>query len=272
MPELPEVETVRRQLEPLVVGRIVVDAGGLDSPKFTPAVDAVGYRVHSLGRRGKYLLATMTQPGRQSSDTELIVHLGMTGSLAVRPVPSDDHYVRAWWTLDDGATLELRDVRRFGRVHFVAVGDYAAIPTLRDLGPEPLGDDFTEQGLYRSLRRSRRAVKTQLLSQRPVAGVGNIYADEALWRSRIRPTCRRIGDERAARLHAAIRAVLEAGLACGGTTLRDYRDARGEAGAYQHHLDCYGRGGEPCPRCGVTLRTTVVDARGTTFCPSCQAR
>jgi formamidopyrimidine-DNA glycosylase len=264
LPELPEVETIRRQLEPVLAGRTVVDAGSLDSPKFTPARGVVGRRFVSLGRRGKYLLAPLDD-GR-----ELVVHLGMTGGLRRLEVPTGEIYVRAWWGLDDGSVLELRDVRRFGRLHVVPIGEHASIPTLRQLGPEPLSDEFTPGSLLAALGKSRRALKTQILSQRPVAGVGNLYADEALWRARVHPAARRVGMERATRLHAALRAVLVDGLSNGGTTLRDYRDADGASGRNQHHLDCYGRAGLPCPRCGALLRRAVIDQRGTTWCPACQ--
>jgi formamidopyrimidine-DNA glycosylase len=168
--------------------------------------------------------------------------------------------------------LVFRDVRRFGRIAVVARGDHRSLPTLAGSGPEPLGDDFTPESLHRALGRSRRAVKTQLLSQRPVAGVGNIYADEALWLAGIDPTARSVSRPRAVALHAAIREVIAAGIRHGGTTLRDYVDADGSSGSNQHHLRCYGRAGEPCERCGELLRRRVVDARGTTWCPRCQRR
>ena len=158
--------------------------------------------------------------------------------------------MRAWWALDDGEVLELRDVRRFGRVAVVPRGRHDALPTLAALGPEPFAETFTPEVLWQGLRRSRLRVKTQLLQQRAVAGVGNIYADEALWRAGVDPAARKVTRPQAARLHAAIREVLAAGLANGGTTLRDYRTVDGGTGSNQHHLDCYGRAGQPCNRCG----------------------
>ena len=270
MPELPEVETVRRQLEPLVTGRVVTSAGGHPSPKFCTAGEAAGSELTGLRRRGKYLIASLDGP----ADRELVVHLGMTGVLRLRPAAtttaSDDPFVRAWWVLDDGQRLELRDIRRFGRVAVVAAGDYTSMPTLATLGPEPLTDDFAVEPFWRALRGSRLRVKTQLLSQRPVAGVGNIYADEALWLSGIHPARRTVTRAEAERLRDAIRTVLAAGVANGGTTLRDYRTPDGGLGSNQHHLDCYGRSGEPCSRCGEVLSRKVVDGRGTTFCRRCQ--
>jgi formamidopyrimidine-DNA glycosylase len=263
MPELPEVETIRRRLVGWLTGRQVVGAWSHPSPKFTPALDAVGASITSLDRRGKYLLASL------DDDRELIVHLGMTGVLRPRdPVAPDDPYVRARLDLDDGSALELRDVRRFGRLAVVPRGVYTG--TLAMLGPEPLDDDFTAGGLWRALAASDRAVKTQLLSQRPVAGVGNIYADEALWVAGVHPARRRVGRSSAGRLHDAIREVIAAGIDHGGTTLRDYRTPDGEPGANQHHLRAYGQGGLPCLRCGTPMRRTIVDARSTTYCPRCQ--
>ncbi len=265
MPELPEVETIRRQLEPRLVGRRITEAAGHPSEKFLPARDVTGAKVDAVARRGKYLIVALGD-GR-----EMVLHLGMTGRLqfAAAGVPSDG-YVRAWWGLDDGAALELHDVRRFGRVRVVPAGCYDTIPTLAQLGPEPLGEGFSAEGLWSALRRSTRRVKTQLLSQRPVAGLGNIYADEALWRSGINPAKRRITRAEAGALHAAIGDVLAQAIAHRGTTFRDYRTLAGSGGDNYAHLDCYGRRGEPCRRCGAELRSRVLDARTTTYCPACQ--
>ena len=265
MPELPEVETIRRQLEPRLVGHRIIEAAGHQSEKFLPAQSAAGTTVGGVARRGKYLIVAL------SDGRELVVHLGMTGRLqfAAAEVPSD-HYVRAWWGLDDGSVLELHDVRRFGRVRVVPAGCYGTIPTLARLGPEPLGEEFSAAGLWSALRASTRKVKTQLLSQRPVAGLGNIYADEALWRSGINPAKRRITRTEAVSLHAAIGDVLEQAISHGGTTFRDYRTLMGSGGDNLAHLDCYGRRGEPCRRCGAELRSRVLDARNTTYCPACQ--
>jgi formamidopyrimidine-DNA glycosylase len=266
VPELPEVETVRRGLEPLVVGRRIVDGWGHPSGKFVRAAEAVGPSVEAVGRRGKYLLLGLDD-GR-----ELVVHLGMTGQLRLRPGADIDPHVRAWWALDDAAVLELRDVRRFGRIGVVAAGEYASLPTLHRQGPEPWDPALDDGGLWRNLRRSTARVKTQLLSQRPLAGVGNIYADEALWRAGIHPARRTVTKAEAERLLTALRDVLDQGIANGGTTLRDYRQVDGGSGTNQLELGCYGRAGAPCLRCGDVLRRSVIDGRGTTSCPTCQAR
>ena len=268
MPELPEVETVRRQLAPRLVGQRVTEAGSHPSAKFSPAVEVVGATITGVGRRGKFLIAGLDD-GR-----ELILHLGMTGRLRFRPDGPDlaDPYLRAWWALDVGEVLEFADVRRFGRIRVVPQGRYGDLPTLAALGPEPFDPTLTGAELSRRLRSSTRPVKTQLLSQRPVAGVGNIYADEALWLAAISPRARRLSPARAARLLDAIRVVLAQGLDHGGTTLRDYRSVEGSTGDNQHHLHAYGRSGQPCDRCGTTLRSAVIDARTTTWCPRCQSR
>ncbi len=265
MPELPEVETVRRQLEPLLVGRRIVEAWGHPSAKFASAPQAAGPAIEAVGRRGKYLLVGLDDA------RELVVHLGMTGQLRLRPGELDP-YVRAWWALDDGRILELRDVRRFGRIGVVPAGEYATLPTLAAQGPEPWDPALDDGGLWRRLKGSRVHVKAQLLSQRPLAGVGNIYADEGLWRAGVHPARRSVTRVEADRLLAELRAVLEQGIANGGTTLRDYRTVDGEPGRNQLELGCYGRAGEPGGRCGPELRRSIVAGRGTTHCPTCQRR
>lgn len=267
MPELPEVETVRRTLEPHVVGRSFVDAWAHPSSKFAPAVEAVGPVVDAARRRGKYLLFDL------DDRRELVVHLGMTGQLTWHDEPvDDDPYVRAWWRTADGAMLRFRDVRRFGRLAVVDEGAYSSLPTLHHLGPEPFDDQLTDEVFWRALNSSSRHLKTKLLSQRPIAGVGNIYADEACWIAQVAPGDRRISRPRAAALLAALRDVLGTAIEHGGTTLRDYRTGDGDLGGHQHHLWCYGRGGEPCARCGQPLSSRVLDARTTTWCRSCQPR
>jgi formamidopyrimidine-DNA glycosylase len=268
VPELPEVETIRRQLAPEVSGRTLGEAWAFPSPKFAAARAASGATIRGVGRRGKYLLIDL------DDDRELIVHLGMTGALRVLPEPDvpADPYLRARWALDDGRALLFRDIRRFGRLAVVPAGRYESLPTLHLLGPEPFDDAFTPLSLWAALRASRARVKTQLLSQRPVAGVGNIYADEALWQAAIFPGARAISRPGAARLHAALREVLGSALSRRGTTLRDYRAVDGEPGDNQHHLLCYGRAGLACLRCGGTLVSRFWDGRTSTFCPTCQRR
>ena len=289
MPELPEVETIRRQLEPLLVGADIVDGWAFPSTKFDDAPLAVGHTVTDVARRGKYLLITLVPTGsldpaagHSATATErrqLVVHLGMTGRLAVLSDDSPLHveppsfgHLRARWDLDDGRVLVFDDVRRFGRLAVVEFGRHDELPTLAALGPEPFDDAFTPEHLRAQVNSRRRAIKTLLLSQRVVAGVGNIYADEALWRAGVHPGARRLTVAQSRRLRDTVREVLQAGVDNGGTTLRNYRDAEGGSGTNQRHLDCYGRYGEPCSRCAEVLRRTVIDARTTSFCPVCQRR
>lgn len=298
MPELPEVESIRRQLDPRLRGARIIGSWTFGTPKFEAAPAAVGRRITGVARRGKYLLIGLADTGMSpAADSELVVHLGMTGRLAVTgpaagaPVTGDralpvsaewdraalitpptDQHLRALWQLDDGRTLRFDDVRRFGRVAVVPAGDHRNVATLAALGPEPFDPEFSPDHLRHCVNGSRRALKTQLLGQRVVAGVGNIYADEALWLARVHPASRRLTVAAAGELHASLLTVLRQGIENGGTTLRDYRDATGATGYNQHHLECYGRAGAPCSRCETELRHMVIDARSTTFCPMCQRR
>ncbi len=266
VPELPEVESVRRQLAPRLAGRTVLAVHTDPQARFSDVERAAGHRVASLGRRGKYLLAPL------DGGLELVMHLGMTGSFRFRDgvdawVP--DAYVRATFELDDGV-LDFRDVRRFGRLAVVPAGDYSGIATLAALGPEPLSAAFDPARFHADLARTRTPVKPALLAQRVVAGVGNIYADEALWRARVNPRARRLSRLRTDRLWLAIREVLTAAIEREGTTFRDYRMVNGESGRNADFLVAYGQGGRPCPRCARPLRKVVLGGRGTTYCPSCQ--
>ncbi len=286
VPELPEVETIRRQLEPLLVGADIVDGWAFPSSKFDDAPLAIGHTVTEVARRGKYLLITLVPTGSIApvrdaaiDRRQLVVHLGMTGRLAVladeaqlHAEASDFNHLRARWDLEDGRVLAFDDVRRFGRLAVVEFGRHEELPTLAALGPEPFDDAFTPEHLRAQVNSRRRAVKTLLLSQRVVAGVGNIYADEALWRAGVHPGARRLTVAQSQRLRDTVRDVLQAGVDNGGTTLRNYRDAEGVSGTNQRHLDCYGRYGEPCSRCAEVLRRTVIDARTTSFCPTCQRK
>lgn len=273
MPELPEVESVRRQLAPELIGRRIVTTWWDAHPhaRLSGLEHAAGRRIDAVHRRGKFLLCPLDGDAA-TRPLELILHLGMTGSL--RLVGPDDAglgHVRVRFGLDDGRTVAFRDPRRFGRASVVAAGDYATTaPTLHTMGPEPLSADFDPDGFAAGLARTTAPVKARLLDQRLVAGVGNIYADESLWRARIHPASRRVGRDRALRLHGALREVLAAAVEREGTTFRDYELVNGASGRYVSELDVYGRAGLPCPRCATTLRRTIVAQRGTAYCPRCQ--
>lgn len=298
MPELPEVETVRRQLEPHLIGKTITATWSTPSPKFSDVHDSLGFRIETLNRRGKYLIADLVHP-ELHEERQLVLHLGMTGKLRViseddatplqylpvlsRPSPSltatgesgvstPGPYVRATLELDEMSVLEFDDVRQFGRLRVVAPYNYVTMPTLHDLGPDPFEEAFTPEHLRTYVHQHRQAIKTQLLSQRPVAGLGNIYVDEALWMSKVHPLSTEITIEQSVQLHEAIQEVLSAAIQHGGTTIRDYVSVDGESGQYQFALHCYGRAGEPCERCNTSLDSRVIGGRTSTFCPMCQQR
>jgi formamidopyrimidine-DNA glycosylase len=273
MPELPEVETIRRRLAPLLEGATIEDAEIVD-PLLTRPVDPalvanalVGERIAAVERRGKYLL------WRLGSGRTLVVHLRMTGSLRHAPAGNlpDDAYLRATLALDTGARLGYRDVRRFGTWELLDA-DHVRPYLAARLGPEPRSSSFTAGRLAGLMEGRRAPVKAFLLDQRRIAGVGNIYADEALWRARIHPLRPAGSLDRAevARLHRALRAALRKGIELRGSTLSTYVTPDGDTGGMQHEFHVYGRLGEPCDRCGRPIERIVVGGRGTWFCPHCQ--
>jgi len=270
MPELPEVETVRRGLALKISGRRIVRVE-LHRPDlrrpFPPALAARldGALIGALGRRGKYILIEIDEGGL------LLLHLGMSGRVtagtAAVPAAPHDHVVL---TLDDGTVIRFNDARRFGTLDYVRRGEEQRHPLLAGLGPEPLEPGFDGAYLTAKLAGKLTPIKAALLDQRIVAGLGNIYVCEALYRARISPRrlAGSIGHGRAERLAAAIRSVLEEAIAAGGSSLRDYVQADGELGYFQHHWAVYGREGEPCPGCNCTqgVRRIVQSGRSTFFC------
>ena len=271
MPELPEVETTRRKIEPLLRGR-VIERIAHDAPhKYRNTHLAEGKRVTGLSRRGKYLLlhlAAAEAAEGQPHDLELIVHLGMTGGFRLEA----GQHTRVTLSTDAG-TLHFDDPRRFGKMSVVQPGDYSALPTLAAMGPEPLSDDFKETDFV-ALAAQCGAVKPWLLSQKPVSGVGNIYADESLWLARIHPAQTRLKPAEARRLYAAIREVMGKAVEAGGSSLGNgvgnYRQHDGEGGWFQVQHHAYGKEGQPCTRCGTPIEKIVLGQRGTHFCPHCQ--
>jgi formamidopyrimidine-DNA glycosylase len=272
VPELPEVETVRRAIAPVLEGarleHVEIRDARLVRP-FDPAIVAgelVGERVADVGRRGKYLIVGF------DSGRSLLVHLRMTGSLrhARRGALADDPHTRAVLRLDNGSDVAYRDVRRFGTWEIFELGELN--PYLRSrLGPEPLGS-LSAAGLGERLAGRRAPLKSALLDQRTIAGLGNIYVDEALWHSCVHPlrVAGSLDEGELVRLHRAIRRVLRAGIDRQGSTLRDYALPDGSYGSMQDEFRAYGRGGEPCNRCRTALVRIVVGGRTTTFCPDCQ--
>jgi formamidopyrimidine-DNA glycosylase len=274
MPELPEVETIRTRLAPRLEGRrlerVEIVDPRLTRPEPPEAIAAAleGERIVRVSRRGKYLVFEF------ESGRHLLVHLRMTGNVE-HPAQGGlaaDPYRRAVVSLDDGSDVAYRDVRRFGTWDLLEPGDLEDYFAVRRLGAEPLERGFTTRALTQALEGRRAPIKAALLDQRAAAGVGNIYADEALWRARLHPLrpAGSLTTGEIARLRKAIRAALEMGIARQGATLRDYRDPEGRRGRMQDEFKVYGRGGEPCPRCGTPIEKTRAGGRGTWFCPHCQ--
>jgi len=288
VPELPEVETIVRDLRPRLEGLEVVAArvaqpGVLRHPTIPDFRRRItGRRLARVGRHGKFMLVELA-----GGELEfLVVHLGMTGRLSIQPADAllaPHTHLRL--QLSTGEELRLQDYRRFGRVLLGTPRELAEAGVLPMLGPEPETDALpnpppwgafatrlTATAFGAILARSRRAVKAVLLDQSALAGLGNIYADEACFRAGIRPTAvaARIGPARRQRLYMAIGEALRGAVDLRGTTFDDYRDANGEVGQNQHRLLVYGRAGLPCRACGASLRKTVVAGRTTVYCPRCQ--
>jgi formamidopyrimidine-DNA glycosylase len=273
VPELPEVETVRTQLAPVLAGRTFRSVRILDE-RLTRPVDPrlveaqlEGERVGAVERRGKYLIV------RFDSGLVLLVHLRMTGSFLIAhgdELPDDVHR-RAVVRLDDGSEVAYRDVRRFG-TWLALEHDEAEEYLAQRLGEEPLSPRFTTRELTRRLAGRRAPVKAALLDQRAVAGIGNIYADEGLWYAHVHPLrpAGELGADEIAAVRRGVRQALRVGIRRQGATLSDYRAPNGARGTMQDEFKVYGREGEPCPRCGTLIVKTRVAGRGTSFCPGCQ--
>ncbi|MEA2218376.1 MAG: formamidopyrimidine-DNA glycosylase [Solirubrobacteraceae bacterium] len=273
MPELPEVETIRRRLAPLVEGRTLRRLEILDPRWCEPlapgaVVDALqGRRVRRLSRRGKYLI------WEAAGEVFLLMHLRMTGTLLYDAAP-DARYVRVRFELDAGHVVSFCDPRRFGTGQ-LALGAAALDAFLAArLGVEPLGADFTSEQLYLQTRNRRAPIKAVLLDQRRIAGVGNIYANEALFRAAVHPLreARRLTRAQVAALRDAVVTSLQAGIDAGGASIDDFRHPDGVKGAFQDEFLVHGREGEPCPVCGGPVSKFVAAGRGTYACEQCQPR
>ena len=286
MPELPEVETVKRGLARLLPG-LTVRGVEYDHAKSFPNAEAdverflVGARIVGVERRAKVLLVEL------STKYSLIVHLKMTGQLVYRGEqnfgaghPSDslvgdlpDRSTRVTFTFDNGARLYFNDQRKFGWVRLVPTVEIPQIDFFKRVGPEPLSEDFTWEVMReRLLRRKNTNIKAALLDQSVIAGVGNIYADESLWGAKLHPTTlvRNINDEKFRLLHTALREVLQLSIDKGGSSSHTYVDAEGNKGSYMAFANVFRREGQPCPRCGTIIEKTRVAGRGTHSCPVCQ--
>lgn len=271
MPELPEVETTRRGIQPHVVGmkvaEVIVKRYDLRQP-ISQSVDRLeGQRIIAVRRRSKYLLLEV------EDGSHLLIHLGMSGSLRVMAAAADwkkhDHFAL---TLETGKQLRFHDPRRFGLVLHLLEKNPLEHPLLCLLGPEPLEDFFTTKHLYRICQKRSAAIKLVIMDAKAVVGVGNIYASEALFRAGIMPqtSSNKITKPRLARLVAAIREVLTASIVEGGTTLRDFLNSEGEPGYFKQRLFVYDRRGEGCRICETPIAHAVLGQRSTYWCPQCQ--
>lgn len=273
MPELPEVETVRRTLEPRLVGKTISNVETVtgkiikqpDLAEFCAGIQ--GREVAALKRRGKYLLLEL------SGDKTLVVHLRMTGQFTYcRPESKREKHTHVVFTLSDGHELRYVDIRQFGEMHLLPAGEYSSIYGLSSLGPEPLGEEFSREGFSHCLAGKKTKIKALLLDQTFLAGMGNIYVDEALFRAGVHPErpANRLTVEEAGAVYSAVIEVLAEGIQHRGTSIKDYVDGDGRSGSFQERLKAYGRAGEPCCHCGHSLEKAKVAGRTSVFCPQCQ--
>ncbi|WP_028274163.1 DNA-formamidopyrimidine glycosylase [Atopococcus tabaci] len=273
MPELPEVESVRKGLEKLIQQAVIQEAEVFwdriialpeDANRFKQAIK--GEQIVGISRRGKFLLFHLTS-------YTLISHLRMEGKFRVteedEPLSKHTHVV---FHLQDGRELRYADVRKFGRMLLVPKGTENDVPSLRRLGPEPIEEAFDQQSFSQALKRRKKSIKAVLLDQTAVAGLGNIYVDEVLFQAAVRPdrAASSLSKEDITHLHRAIIQTMKQAVEAGGTTIRTYENAFGENGTYQQALNVYGRQGKPCVRCGTTIEKKKVAQRGTHYCPHCQ--
>ena len=274
MPEMPEIETIRRSLDKHIQGREITQVEIL-LPRQIKWPEPDGFvarvlhtRISRLERIGKYLLLQL------DNGVALVFHLRMTGQLvynAPGAVETGTHN-RLVLFLEDGAKLVFSDTRTFGTIYAMYQEELPNIRGIAEMGPEPLSAAFTEEYLVRAAAGKKTRIKSFLLDQSKVGGLGNIYVDEALFLAGVHPM-RQAGSlkpEELIRLHGAVNKVIADGIADGGTTFRDYRDGDGNRGSHQEHLYVYGRDGEPCRSCGALIEKTKVGGRGTRYCPVCQ--
>ncbi|MHB8383647.1 MAG: bifunctional DNA-formamidopyrimidine glycosylase/DNA-(apurinic or apyrimidinic site) lyase [Candidatus Binataceae bacterium] len=276
MPELPEVESLRRILRRSAVGRVIVGARISQialrrKPPGDFTAQITGRKIREVARRAKYLIVDL------DGDSVILVHLGMSGSLTHRRPGFDDadfnpRHDHVEFFLDDATRLVFNDPRRFGLVRLMARDAMDASAELRAIGPEPFSPSFNARYLAAKARGRRAAIKNLIMDQRIVAGIGNIYASEILFHARVRPT-RRAGRVNAAEMEkiaAFTREILRAAIGSRGTTFRSYRDSKGRPGRFAERLQVYGREGKPCYVCSAAIRNLVVGQRASFYCPACQ--
>ncbi|CUB27361.1 Formamidopyrimidine-DNA glycosylase [Bacillus subtilis] len=275
VPELPEVETVRRTLTGLVKGKTIksveirwpnIIKRPAEPEEF--ARKLAGETIQSIGRRGKFLLFHLDH-------YVMVSHLRMEGKYGLHQAEEpDDKHVHVIFTMTDGTQLRYRDVRKFGTMHLFKPGEEAGELPLSQLGPEPDAEEFTSAYLKERLAKTNRAVKTALLDQKTVVGLGNIYVDEALFRAGVHPETKanQLTDKTIKTLHAEIKNTLQEAIDAGGSTVRSYINSQGEIGMFQLQHFVYGKKDEPCKKCGTMISKIIVGGRGTHFCANCQKK
>lgn len=273
LPELPEVETVRRGLNRLVKGKVISKVEVTYAPMIKTGVDAfcqdlIGQEILDVDRGGKYLLIYLT-------DHVLISHLRMEGkyNFFADQVPANKHF-HAFFTFIDGSTLAYQDVRKFGTMELLGKADVDAYFISRKIGPEPTEEDFDLEEFAKKLAKSKKPIKSHLLDQSLVAGLGNIYVDEVLFKAKVHPaqTSNQLSTDQVADLRQATIEVLQLGIEKGGSTIRTYKKALGMDGTMQDYLQVYGKTGQACPRCQTEIVKIQLGGRGTHFCPTCQVK
>ncbi|MBI5555612.1 MAG: DNA-formamidopyrimidine glycosylase [Elusimicrobia bacterium] len=272
MPELPEVETVKRALSKTILGQKILNVKSnfekiVASPDFkTFQKNINGKKIESLSRRGKFLLFHL------SGGRTMISHLRMTGHWLIYPRLKEDKFMHLIFPLSGGQTMVYADIRKFGRVWLIDSKDIGRFESVLKLGPEPLGDDFVFAEFNRKLAKNKSKIKVILLSQRLVAGLGNIYVDEVLHAARVRPqrSAHRLKTAEKKRIFEAIRRIIAKAIKFRGTTVVNFTTPEGKGGDFQKQLKVYGKKGNKCPRCKGEIKRIVLGGRGTHYCPKCQ--
>ncbi len=273
MPEMPEVEIIRCYLDTQVAGKTIMNLD-IRLPRMIKWPDVEGFRalvtgrtIKGMNRRGKYLLMEL------DNDSKVVFHLRMTGRLVYEPTgETSDHHARVIFHLQDGASLVYGDTRTLGTIHGLKPQELGMLKGLAEMGPEPLSAEFTAEYLYKTANQRKVAIKSFLLNQKYIGGIGNIYADEALFLAGIHPLrpANSLTQAECGKLWESVNKVIADGIADGGTTFRDYQNGEGGKGSHQEHLYVYGRKGEQCRNCGAVIERIAVGGRGTHFCPNCQ--
>jgi len=273
MPEMPEVEIIRRYLDTQVAGKTIMNLD-IRLPRMIKWPNVEGFRalvtgrtIKGMNRRGKYLLMEL------DNDSKVVFHLRMTGRLVYEPTgDTSDHHARVIFHLQDGASLVYGDTRTLGTIHGLKPQELGMLKGLAEMGPEPLSPEFTAEYLYQTACSRKVAIKSFLLNQKYIGGIGNIYADEALFLAGIHPlrSANSLTQAECGKLWVSVNKVIADGIADGGTTFRDYQNGEGGKGSHQEHLYVYGRKGEQCRNCGTPVERITVGGRGTHFCPNCQ--